>query len=318
MRALVWNGRELKLEEACRRPKPSPGMALVRVHLAGICATDLQIFKGYMGFQGIPGHEFMGVVVEGPDGLAGKRVVGEINFACGNCEWCRRGLDRHCPTRNVMGILNADGCFAEYVAVPTANLHVVPDPVDDEEAVFTEPLAAAFEILEQVDLNIGDRVLVLGDGKLGLLCAQVLNLTGAGVTVVGKHKSKFEKLKASGIRTVLLQNYKEDRFDVVVEATGTQKGLELALASARPRGSLILKSTLAEKHEVSLAPIVINEINVIGSRCGPFLPALKALQDKSIQVKPIIETVYPLHDGLIAVAHAGRAGALKVLLRMDS
>ena len=193
MQALYWDGRDLSVNSSYRTPNSDSQHALVKVHLAGICSTDLQIFKGYMGFQGVPGHEFVGTVSEGPASLQGKRVVGEINFACGQCESCSHGLSRHCPNRKVMGILGADGTFAEYISVPVANLHVVPDRVSNEEAVFTEPLAAAFEILEQVQVNPGDEILVLGDGKLGFLCAQALKLTGANVTVVGKHSEKLDR-----------------------------------------------------------------------------------------------------------------------------
>ncbi|HEV8342222.1 MAG TPA: alcohol dehydrogenase catalytic domain-containing protein, partial [Candidatus Binatia bacterium] len=283
--------------------------------LAGICSTDLQIFKGYMGFRGVPGHEFVGEVQEGPEDLVGKRVVGEINFSCGECEFCRRGLGRHCSKRRVMGILDADGTFAEYLAVPVANLHVVPDSVADEEAVFTEPLAAASEILEQIQLNPGDDVLVLGDGKLGMLCAQVVKLTGARVTVLGKHQEKLALVKKTGVRTILLDDWKPRRFDIVVEASGSESGLELALSAVRPRGTLVLKSTIAGNHNVSLAPLVINEVTVVGSRCGLFPPALEALEKRSVAISPLIEKIYPLSEGVEAVAHAGRKGALKVLLR---
>jgi len=268
-----------------------------------------------MGFTGVPGHEFVGSVCQGPGEWIGQRVVGEINFGCGKCAYCRRDLGRHCPNRSVMGILNADGAFAEYVGVPVANLHVVPDDVADEQAVFTEPLAAAFEILTQMQLNPGDDVLVLGDGKLGNLCAQVLRLTGARITALGKHADKLGLIKKSGIRTMLLNDWQPRWFDVVVEATGSASGLELALSAVRPRGSLILKSTIAGKHEVSLATIVINEINVIGSRCGPFADALGALAAQQVSVMPLIEKVYSLVDGEEALRHAARAGARKILLR---
>ncbi len=315
MQALYWNGRSLKLEPSYPGPEVNDQMALVRVRLAGICSTDLQIFKGYMGFHGVPGHEFVGTVSEGSDELVGKRVVGEINFACGRCESCTRGVGRHCPERRVMGILGADGAFAEYVALPAGNLHLVPESVADEEAVFTEPLAAAFEILEQVVVKPTDEVVVLGDGKLGLLCAQVLNLTGASVRLVGKHQNKLDILKKLGIHTVMLSDWRARPADVVVEATGSTSGLKMALGAVRPRGTLVLKSTVAADHTLSLASLVINEVTVVGSRCGLFPPALQALAEKSVVVTPLIEKLYPLNDGLEAVAHAGRAGALKVLLR---
>jgi len=268
-----------------------------------------------MGFKGVPGHEFVGSVVEGPSEFVGKRVVGEINFGCGQCDACRRDLSRHCPNRSVMGIVNADGAFADYVSVPVENLHLVSDNISDEEAVFTEPLAAAFEILTQIQLDPGDDVLVLGDGKLGNLCAQVLRLTGAKITALGKHADKLALIKKAGVRTILLNDWQAKLFDVVVEATGSASGFELALSAVRPRGTLILKSTIAGNHQISLAPIVINEINVIGSRCGPFSDALAALAVKQIAVTPLIEKVYSLDDGVAAMTHAARPGARKILLR---
>jgi threonine dehydrogenase-like Zn-dependent dehydrogenase len=268
-----------------------------------------------MGFTGVPGHEFVGSVSEGPSDWFGKRVVGEINFACGRCDYCRRDLGRHCPNRSVMGILNADGAFAEYLAVPAENLHAVPENISDEEAVFAEPLAAAFEILTQIQLDPGDEVLVLGDGKLGNLCAQVVRLTGAKVTALGKHADKLQLIKNAGVRTIELSNWQPRVFDVVVEATGSPSGFELALSAVRPRGTIILKSTIAGNHQLSLAPIVINEINVIGSRCGPFDDALEALAAKRVSVTPLIEEIYSITDGVEALRQAGRTGARKVLLR---
>ena len=336
MQALYWDGHELSLNSSYPTPQTSKiedreskivgatggrpesandQVALVKVHLAGICSTDLQILKGYMDFRGVPGHEFVGSVVEGPQELIDKRVVGEINFACGRCDYCHRGLGRHCPSRSVMGILGADGAFAEFVSVPVANLHVVSDSVSDEEAVFTEPLAAAFEILEQVQLNPGDEVLVLGDGKLSFLCAQVLRLASANVALVGKHPDKLKLIKRSGVRTMLLNDWKPKQFDVVVEATGSPSGLQLAMSAVRPRGTLVLKTTIAGEHKVSLAPLVINEITVVGSRCGPFVPALDALRERSVSVTPLIEKIYPLSEGIEAVAHAGNPGARKILLQ---
>ena len=316
MNALHWNGQALKLNSSYPAPSCSEQIALVCVRVAGICSTDLQIFKGYMGFRGVPGHEFVGEVAQGPAALAGKRVVGEINFGCGACEFCQRGLGRHCPERKVMGILGADGCFAEYVAVPAANLHPVPENVADEEAVFTEPLAAAFEILERIEIDFTHEVLVFGDGKLGLLCAQVLATTGARVTLVGKHPDKLGLVKKLGVRTVLLSDWQIKQADVVVEATGSTAGLEMALGAVHPRGTLVLKSTVAEKHALSLAPLVINEITVVDSRCGLFPPALDALAQKKVRAAAMIEKIYPLSEGVEAVAHASRPGARKILLRL--
>src|SRR5919106_1137653 len=248
MRALYWNGRDLSFDPAYRIPKADERTALVKIQLAGICSTDLEIFKGYMGFQGVAGHEFVGTVSEGPKDLLDKRVVGEINFGCGTCDSCLRDLSRHCANRSVLGIVNADGAFAEFISIPIANLRVVPHNVSDEEAVFTEPLAAAFEILEQIQLNPGDEVLVLGDGTVGNLCAQVLRLTGASVTALGKHPDKLKLIKRAGMSAV------------------------------RPRGTLVLKSTIADEYQVSLARLVINEITLVGSRCGVFAPVLEALE----------------------------------------
>lgn len=325
MRALVWDGRQLKFDSSYPAPIAQSKIvaaagekqtALVKVHLAGICSTDLQILKGYMGFVGVPGHEFVGSVSEGPSALVGKRVVGEINFGCGHCDYCRRDLSRHCPNRSVMGILHANGAFAEYVSVPAENLHVVPESIANEEAVFTEPLAAAFEILTQIQLDPGDEVLVLGDGKLGNLCAQALRLTGAKITALGKHNDKLALIKKAGVRTIQLDEWQPRLFDVVVEATGSPSGLELALSAVRPRGTLILKSTIAGSHQVSLAPIVIHEINVIGSRCGPFPDALAALAEKRVSVNPLIEKIFSLDDGLSAFNHAAKPGTKKILLRL--
>jgi threonine dehydrogenase-like Zn-dependent dehydrogenase len=315
MKAICWDGDAVTLDSSYPPPVPDPYTAIVKVHLAGICSTDLQIFKGYMKFRGVPGHEFVGSVSQGPKEWLGKRVVGEINFGCGKCEFCARDLSRHCPNRTVMGIVNADGAFAEYVAVPAENLHPVPGSISDEQAVFTEPLAAAFEILRQIQISTGDEILIIGDGKLGSLCAQVLRLTGAKVTVLGKHRDKLELIKRAGVRTMLLNDWQPHLFDVVVEATGSAVGLELAISAVRPRGTLVLKSTIAGAHQVSLAPLVINEINLIGSRCGVFPDALEALAANNTSVVPLIEQVYPLEQGIEAIQHAARPGARKILLR---
>ena len=254
MRALYFDGATLRCVEDHPRPLAGPDEAVVRVHLAGICSTDLQILAGYMGFTGVPGHEFVGEVVDGPPHLAGRRVVGEINYACRRCPTCRQGLTRHCPHRKVMGILGADGAFAECLAVPVGNLHLVPDTVPDEAAVFTESLAAAFSILEQVALGPGDDVIVLGDGKLGLLCAQVLAGTGASVTLVGKHAENLALLTGRNVATFLLEAWAPaGHAACVVEATGSAAGLALAVAAVRPRGTLVLKSTVADEYRLSLA-----------------------------------------------------------------
>jgi threonine dehydrogenase-like Zn-dependent dehydrogenase len=317
MLALEWNGSALQLTD---RPVPAADAdsALVRVHLAGICNTDLELTKGYMGFRGVLGHEFVGTVAEGPTQWRGRRVVGEINFACRRCATCRSGLPRHCPTRRVMGILNADGAFAEYVALPVANLHRVPDDVPDDAAVFAEPLAAAFEILAQVRVERGAASVVLGDGKLGLLVAQVLAQAGARVLAVGKHDDKLAILRRRGIDTVLLDRWDRARTDLVVEATGSRAGFALAVAATRPRGTLVLKSTVAESAPLNPAPVVIDEITVVGSRCGPFEPALAALATGRVDVGSLISARYALRDGGDALHGAAQPGALKVLLETRS
>jgi threonine dehydrogenase-like Zn-dependent dehydrogenase len=320
MRAVIFDGSTVAVGER-PEPEPAPGMAVVAVKLAGVCSTDLEIARGYMGFTGVLGHELAGVVVEGPDAWRGRRVVCEINFACGRCERCRQGLSRHCATRRVMGILGADGAFAQRVAVPVANLHAIPDSVRDEEAVFCEPLAAAFEILEQLALDPSEwreqRVLVLGDGKLGLLVAQVLHGAGARVLVAGRHPEKLRLLAARGIETTLASEHRSDgapRFDVTVEATGSTAGFEAAVASTRPRGTLVLKSTVAGRHALDLAPVVIDEIRVQGSRCGPFEPALEALAARRVEVASLVSERFSLARGDDAIRHAARPGVLKVLI----
>ncbi len=313
MRALFWDGATARVVE---RPEPAAadGMALVRVALAGICNTDLELVKGYMGFRGVLGHEFVGTVAAGPAAWRGRRVVGEINFACGHCSICVQGLWRHCPNRRVMGILNADGAFADVVAVPVANLHAVPDRVVDDAAVFTEPLAAAFEILEQVHVEPRTACVVLGDGKLGLLAAQVLFQAGARVLAVGKHDDNLQILGRRGIETVRLENWNRAPADVVVEATGSAAGFAVAVAVTRPRGTLVLKSTVADAAQLNLAPLVINEITVVGSRCGSFAPALRALEAGSVDVQSLIAARRPLRDAVEALRLAASPGILKVVL----
>jgi len=295
-------------------PAAMSGMAVVRVHLAGICNTDLELVKGYMGFRGVLGHEFVGTVDDGPADWKGSRVVGEINFGCGTCTMCARGLRRHCPNRQVLGILNADGAFAERVAIPVENLHRVPDGIPDEAAVFSEPLAAAFEILEQVHVGATTDCVVLGDGKIGLLAAQVLFQTGARVLAVGKHPAKLAILERQGIPTTSLSDWNRAAADLVVEATGTAAGFQTAVAATRPRGTLVLKSTVAERLPLDLAPLVINEVTVVGSRCGSFPPALRALQHQSVDVRALISHRFGLGDGLRALELAAAPGVLKVLL----
>ncbi|MBC7225881.1 MAG: alcohol dehydrogenase catalytic domain-containing protein [Thermoflexales bacterium] len=317
MLALVYDGEKLQLRDDHPRPVLPPGEALVRVRLAGICNTDLEIVRGYMGFRGVLGHEFVGVVEEAEDhALIGRRVVGEINAYCGECPTCRAGRPTHCPNRTTLGIWGRDGAFAEYLTLPIRNLHTVPDDVPDEVAVFTEPLAAALEILEQVHLRPTDRVVVLGDGKLGLLVAQVLALTGGDLTVVGHHRGKLDILARRGIPTVLESEAEELTADVVVECTGRPEGFAAARRILRPRGTLVLKSTYHGQVEADLTGLVVDEITLVGSRCGPFPPALRLLQRGLVDVRPLVSAVYPLARGLEAFARAAELGVLKVLLEM--
>src|SRR5262245_6875722 len=313
MKALAFDGSSPRVVE---RPEPEPlaDHALVRVALAGVCNTDLEIARGYLGFRGILGHEFVGRVEQGPAEWLGRRVVGEINFACRACPTCAENLPRHCPRRTVMGIVGADGAFAELVRVPVANLHAVPDALSDDAAVFCEPLAAAFEIVEQVAVEPGARCTVLGDGKLGLLAAQVLALAGARVLAVGRHPAKLAILRARGIEAVHERDWSGERAPLVVEATGSARGFERAVAATLPRGTLVLKSTLAERPAVDLAPLVIDEISIVGSRCGPFPPALHALEAGAVDVLPLVCGRVPLAAADEALRRAARPGALKVLV----
>jgi threonine dehydrogenase-like Zn-dependent dehydrogenase len=318
MQAVVWDGHVVSVADRAE-PRPEPGMAIVRVSLAGVCNTDLEIARGYMGFRGILGHELVGVVEAGPVEWAGKRVVSEINFACGRCAACRQGLGRHCPSRRVMGILEADGAFGERVAVPVANLHAVPDGVSDEDAVFAEPLAAAFEILEQRTVEPGQHALVLGDGKLGLLVAQVLQRAGARVHAIGRHRDKLDLLARRGIQTSLQTDYRPNKeVDISVEATGSLAGFDAAVAATRPRGTVVLKSTVAGRHDLDLAPLVIDEITVMGSRCGPFAPALAALAAREIDVAGLVSDRIPLGRGDEALRRAAEPGVLKVLMECET
>jgi threonine dehydrogenase-like Zn-dependent dehydrogenase len=318
MRALVF---ENALSFQPRRPDPpvEAGDTLLRVRQAGICATDLEITKGYMGFRGIPGHEFVADVVSSPDAaLVGKRVVGEINVVCGRCDLCLSGLSSHCRNRTVLGILGRDGAFAEYVRMPAVNLHVLPRTVDDDAAVFVEPLAAAFQVLKQIKLDGRKWVTVLGDGRLGLLVAQVLRDAGCPVRVIGKHPDKLALCEKWSIRSRPLADIvpRHDQ-DVVVDCTGSAGGFEMSMQMVRPRGTIVLKTTAAAGKPLNLAPLVIDEINVIGSRCGPFREAIRALAEKRVDVASLIHRRVRIDQGLEAMDLAGRPGVLKVLLTMD-
>ena len=316
MRALIYDG-QLRLVEDYPRPEPSPEEALVQVKLAGICNTDLEIVRGYMGFQGVLGHEFVGVVEECADGsLVGRRVVGEINCYCGECPTCRAGAPTHCPNRTTLGIWRRDGAFADYLSLPVTNLRPVPDSVSDEEAVFVEPLAAALEILEQVQVRPTDRVIVLGDGKLGLLVAQVLGLMGCDLVVGGRHQEKLAILQRRGVDARLADEMPTEKADLVVECTGHPSGFAAARGLLKPRGTLVLKNTFHGDVEVNLSMLVVDEITLVGSRCGPFAPALRLLERGLVDVESLVSATYPLDGGLAAFEQAQKKGMLKVLLDM--
>jgi len=320
MKALRFENQQLRVTDV---PTPQvDGEALVRVTLSGICNTDLEIARGYAGFAGTLGHEFVGVLEQAAEtgsGMPaqGTRVVGEINAGCGDCDLCRRGDSRHCANRTVLGIVGRDGAHAEFLKLPLRNLLPVPAEVSDEQAVFTEPLAAACGILERVSIEDQARVAVIGDGKLGLLCAQVLATTGAGVTLVGKHKSKLQIAARRGIPTNLLPETKGQAraFDMVVEASGSPSGFAVALDLLRPRGVLVLKSTFQGGTEINAARVVVDEISVVGSRCGRFAPALELLKSGRIDVQNLISEEFALSQGVRAMARAADLGVMKVLLR---
>ena len=320
MKAVVFD-KELKLVNDYKKPVPQKGEALIRITLAGICNTDYEITKGYMGYVGILGHEAVGIVEEINDtdqSLLGKRVVSEISYGCKepDCPYCAEKLYRHCPNRHTLGIWKKDGCFAEYMTMPLEVLFEVPDNVTDEQAVFVEPLAAACEITEQLHIKPFEKVVVLGDGKLGLITALTLNAQNVDVILVGKHQNKLDIAKEQGVETSLLNDFViEKKYDVVVEATGSISGFETALALTKPRGVLVLKSTVAASKEFNLAPIVIDEITVLGSRCGQFAPALRLLKNNRIDFTPLISAVYDADDALEAFEKNKERDVLKVLLK---
>lgn len=327
MRALLLTDYGPILRADYPLPKPARGEALIRVQLAGICSTDLELTRGYKrGYRGVLGHEFVGEVVEAPThpGWIGRRVVGEINVGCGECELCQRGLAKHCRDRSSLGIIHRDGAFADYLTLPIANLLPVPDAVGDEEAVFTEPLAAALQLLEQYPLRPRERVYVLGDGRLGLLVAQVLARVGVELVVLGRNDNKLKILADRGIATVRsddplkLAALVDRPADLVVEVTGSPAGFDLARRLVRPRGTLALKSTFAGGLlNFDISSLVVDEITLMGSRCGPFEPALRLLTERAIAVEPLIHARYNLNEGLAALQHAGQKGVLKVLIEVS-
>ena len=309
------NGRVEVRDEP--RPHRPAGFALIRLLCGGICNTDLELQRGYYGFAGTPGHEFVGEVVEAESpAWVGRRVVGEINLACGGCDWCRRGLGRHCPGRTVLGIVNHPGAFREYLTLPEGNLHALPDALPTERAVFVEPLAAACEILDQVALPCAAEIAVLGDGKLGLLIALVLNAHGHRVHQFGRHAEKLHIARRAGVATEAAGSALPDMaYDWVVEATGSPEGLRQAVRMTRPRGTVILKSTMHGVVGVDTAPVIVNEITLVGSRCGRFEPALHLLNHNLIPVEEMISEQFPLADATRAFETAARKDVLKVLLR---
>lgn len=321
MRALIFDsqpGDPPRLHLALDRAAPDPPQGEVRVRtiLAGICNTDLEIVRGYAGFQGVLGHEFVGLVDQAEDrSLVGRRVVGEISASCRMCPTCRAGRYTHCPTRTTLGIRNRDGVLADSFCLPLSSLHLLPDNLPDEAAVFTEPLAAACQVLEQVQVRPTDRVIVLGDGKLGLLVAQVVALTGCNLVAVGRHPEKLSILAARGITTQLEDGEIEGNADLVIECTGQPEGFFRARQLLRPRGTLVLKSTYHGLVQTDLSSLVVDEFRVVGSRCGPFPPAIRLLSQGLVDVLPLVEAEYPLDEAMAAFEHAQRRGALKVLVR---
>ncbi|HEY8233073.1 MAG TPA: alcohol dehydrogenase catalytic domain-containing protein [Vicinamibacteria bacterium] len=316
MRGLWLEAQALRLRDDLPAPAPAPFEALVRVSLAGICNTDLELAQGYYPYAGVPGHEFVGRVEEAPGGpeWVGRRVVGEINAACGACATCRVGRRSHCERRNVLGIVGRDGAFATHLSLPLANLLAVPDELPDEVAVFTEPLAAALEIQEQLPVAPDDRVVVIGAGKLGHLVAQTLALTGCRLQVVGRSPRPLELLAARGIAVATADAIEPRSADLAVECTGQPDGLELARRAVRPRGTIVLKSTYHGPALVDLSRFVVDEITLVGSRCGPFAPALELLAAGRVDPRALLEARYPLSEALAAFEHAARPGALKVLV----
>jgi len=320
LQALIFDGKQPRIESNMPEPNIPDGEALIRPTRMGVCSTDLEICKGYMGFKGVLGHEFVGVVerVIGSKGksLVGKRVVGSINCVCGKCDMCKAGLSSHCRDRTVLGIAGRDGAFAEKFTLPVANLLPVPDDVDDDQAVFVEPLAAAFQILRQLTIEGRPYITVLGDGRLGLLCAQVMSQLNATVRCVGKHPEKLALCEKWGVKHRLLEDVglRADQ-DIVVDCTGSADGLQCAMAMVRPRGKIVLKTTVAPGGEaLDLSPIVINEIELIGSRCGPFPDALSALIDRKVDVVSLISRRMKLSDGAEAMKVAQQKDVVKLLL----
>jgi threonine dehydrogenase-like Zn-dependent dehydrogenase len=319
MKGLWLENCELRICDDIAQPQVLPGEALVRVKLAGICQTDLEMTKGYYPFTGIPGHEFVGEIKSAPDrpSWIGERVVGEINAFCGHCPLCLRGLPHHCLKRTVLGIVGRNGAFADYLALPLNNLHLVPDSVSDERAVFTEPLAAALQILEQMQIRPTDRILLVGAGKLGQLIARVLLLTGCHLSVMARHPSQASLISKLGVPLIQEKSFPQRHFDTVVEASGTAQGLSVDRLAVRPAGTIVLKSTYKGETVLDLASFVVDEITLLGSRCGPFTPAMNLLEKGIIDPTSLISGSYGLSKSIEAFDEASKSGVLKVLLRMQ-
>lgn len=316
MRGLWLEGASVRLRDDLPDPRVPPGEALVRILCAGVCNTDLEMVQGYFSYTGVPGHEFVGVVEEAPGAKewVGRRVVGEINAACRVCPTCRAGRPTHCPARTVLGIVKRDGAHAERILLPVANLHGVPPAVADDVAVFTEPLAAALEIQEQVEVGPGDRVVVVGSGKLGNLVAQSLALTGCDLAVIGRNPGTLRPLAERGIRTGSPDSVEAGRADIAVECTGNPDGFTLARLAVRPRGTIVLKSTYHGQLALNVAMVVVDEVTLVGSRCGPFAPALDLLARGLVDVRPLLAARFGLKDAATAYERAARPGTLKVLI----
>ncbi|MDH3191567.1 MAG: alcohol dehydrogenase catalytic domain-containing protein [Nitrosopumilus sp.] len=315
MKATVFDGKKMSLLEDF--PDPNSDEVLVRINLAGICGTDLEILDGYMDYHGILGHEFVGTVIKSENkDLIGKRVVGEINVGCGNCTLCMKGMERHCPNRTVLGILKRNGAFAEFLSLPEKNLHIIPDSITDEQAVFVEPLAAAFEIIEQVDLKSEWNIAIVGDGRLACLIANVLKLYCANIMCFGRHENKLGIIRKLGVDAKMgINPDDEHRFDLVVEATGHNSGFVDSMKLIKPRGIVILKSTIASRENLDLTPTIVNEITLVGSRCGTFRPAIDALASKKVSVDGLIDSIYPLEKFQDAIEYAKKPDTLKVFLK---
>lgn len=321
MKALVYN-KELKLDNNYPIPDVKENEVLIKTLMVGICNTDYEITKGYMGYQGVLGHEFVGIVEKtgsnADKNLINKRVVGEINLACNNCEWCHKGLGRHCPNRSTLGIFKKDGCFSEYFTLPKENVIEISDNIDNETATFTEPLAAAYEILEQLHIRPDSKVALVGDGKLGLCISLVFSALNIDFIHIGKHEEKLNISKSNGVKTMLLSELKDchkKSFDFVIEATGSTGGFELSSSLVKPRGTLVLKSTITAKEGLNLASIVVDEITVVGSRCGQFRPILRLLEQGKINVKPLISGIYSVDDFEKAFEENSKKDTLKILVK---